>query len=148
MSQVKATLQADLKRAMKEKDNFRRDTIRFLMSAIKQVEVDERRELSDDDICKIIQKSVKQREEAAKQYEEAQRTDLSEQERKEAELLKSYLPRQLDDAALQQIVSEAIAETGASSMKEMGGVIKAVMAKVGASADGKRVSMMVKQLLS
>ncbi len=148
MSQVKATLQANLKQAMKEKDNFRRDTIRFLMSAIKQVEVDERRELSDDDICKIIQKSVKQREEAAKQYEEAQRTDLSEQERKEAELLKSYLPRQLDDAALQQIVSEAIAETGASSMKEMGGVIKAVMEKVGASADGKRVSMMVKQLLS
>ncbi len=148
MSQVKATLQANLKQAMKEKDNFRRDTIRFLMSAIKQVEVDERRELSDDDICKIIQKSVKQREEAAKQYEEAQRTDLSEQEHKEAELLKSYLPRQLDDAALQQIVSEAIAETGASSMKEMGGVIKAVMEKVGASADGKRVSMMVKQLLS
>lgn len=148
MSQVKAKLQEDLKVAMKEKDQFKRDTIRFLMSAIKQVEVDERKTLSDDDIYKIIQKSVKQREEAVKQYREAGRDDLADKEEKEAVLLKSYLPEQLDEEALRKIVAETIAESGATSMKEMGSVIKSVMAKVGSRADGKSVSAIVKELLS
>ncbi len=148
MSAVKTKLQQDLKTAMKEKDSFKRDTVRFLMSAIKQVEVDERRELSDEDIYKIIQKSVKQREEAARQYREAERPDLYEKEEKEAALLKTYLPQQLSDQELKSVVEEAIAETGATSMKDMGRVIKAVMAKVGTAADGKSVSDMVKQLLS
>ncbi len=148
MSAVKTKLQQDLKTAMKEKDSFKRDTVRFLMSAIKQVEVDERRELSDEDIYKIIQKSVKQREEAARQYREAERPDLYEKEEKEAALLKTYLPQQLSDQELKSVVEEAIAETGATSMKDMGRVIKAVMAKVGTTADGKSVSEMVKQLLS
>lgn len=148
MSQVKAKLQEDLKVAMKEKDQFKRDTIRFLMSAIKQVEVDERKTLSDDDIYKIIQKSVKQREEAVKQYREAGRDDLADKEEKEALLLKSYLPEQLDEEALRKIVAETIAESGATSMKEMGSVIKSVMAKVGSRADGKSVSAIVKELLS
>lgn len=148
MSQVKAKLQEDLKVAMKEKDQFKRDTIRFLMSAIKQVEVDERKTLSDDDIYKIIQKSVKQREEAVKQYREAGREDLADKEEKEALLLKSYLPEQLDEEALRKIVAETIAESGATSMKEMGSVIKSVMAKVGSRADGKSVSAIVKELLS
>jgi len=148
MSQVKAKLQEDLKVAMKEKDQFKRDTIRFLMSAIKQVEVDERKTLSDDDIYKIIQKSVKQREEAVKQYREAGREDLADKEEKEALLLKSYLLEQLDEEALRKIVAETIAESGATSMKEMGSVIKSVMAKVGSRADGKSVSAIVKELLS
>lgn len=148
MSQVKAKLQEDLKVAMKEKDQFKRDTIRFLMSAIKQVEVDERKTLSDDDIYKIIQKSVKQREEAVKQYREAGRDDLADKEEKEALLLKSYLPEQLDEEALRKIVAETIAESGATSMKEMGSVIKSVMAKVGSRTDGKSVSAIVKELLS
>lgn len=148
MSAVKTKLQQDLKTAMKEKDSFKRDTVRFLMSAIKQVEVDERRELSDEDIYKIIQKSVKQREEAARQYREAERPDLYEKEEKEAALLRTYLPQQLSDQELKSVVEEAIAETGATSMKDMGRVIKAVMAKVGTAADGKSVSDMVKQLLS
>ena len=148
MSQIKAKLQQDLKDAMKAKDVFKRETIRFLMSAIKQVEVDERRELSDDDILKIIQKSVKQREDAAKQYREAERPDLYEKEEKEAELLKSYLPRQLSEEELKAVVTEVIADTGASGMKDMGRVIKAVMAKVGSTADGKSVSNVVKALLS
>ena len=148
MSQIKAQLQQDLKNAMKEKDVFKRETIRFLMSALKQVEVDERRELSDDDILKIIQKSVKQREDAARQYREAERPDLYEKEEREAELLKSYLPKQLTEEELKEVVSGVIAQTGASGMKDMGRVIKEVMAKVGSSADGKRVSGVVKALLS
>ena len=148
MSQIKAKLQQDLKDAMKAKDVFKRETIRFLMSALKQVEVDERRELSDDDIFKIIQKSVKQREDAAKQYREAERPDLYEKEEKEAELLKSYLPKQLSEEELKAVVTEVIADTGASDMKDMGRVIKAVMAKVGSTADGKSVSNVVKALLS
>jgi len=148
MSQIKTKLQQDLKEAMKAKDVFKRETIRFLMSALKQVEVDERRELSDDDIFKIIQKSVKQREDAAKQYREAERPDLYEKEEKEAELLKSYLPKQLSEEELKAVVTEVIADTGASGMKDMGRVIKEVMAKVGSTADGKSVSNVVKALLS
>jgi uncharacterized protein YqeY len=148
MSAVKAKLQQDLKTAMKEKDSFKRDTVRFLMSALKQVEVDERRELSDEDIYKIIQKSVKQREEAAKQYREADRPDLYEKEEREAALLKIYLPAQLSDQEIKSVVEETIAETGATTLKDMGKVIKAVMAKVGSKADGKSVSNVVKEMLS
>ncbi len=148
MSAVKAKLQQDLKTAMKEKDSFKRDTVRFLMSALKQVEVDERRELSDEDIYKIIQKSVKQREEAAKQYREADRPDLYEKEEREAALLKTYLPAQLSDQEIKSVVEETIAETGATTLKDMGKVIKAVMAKVGSKADGKSVSNVVKEMLS
>lgn len=147
MSAVKEKLQQDLKEAMKSKDVFKRETIRFLMSAIKQVEVDERKELSDDDIYKIIQKSIKQREDASRQYREAERPDLYEKEEKEAELLKEYLPAQLSDAELKSIIEEVIAQTGACGMKDMGKVMKEVTAKVGSGADGKRISMMVKSLL-
>jgi uncharacterized protein YqeY len=148
MSQVKERLQTDLKDAMKAKDVFKRETIRFLMSALKQIEVDERRELSDDDIYKIIQKSIKQREDAASQYKEAGREDLEKKETNEANLLKEYLPKQLDESDLKEIISSIISESGASGMKDMGSVIKLTMAKVGAGADGKTVSLLVKSLLN
>lgn len=148
MSQMKEQLKEDLKVAMKTKDVFKRETIRFLMSALKQVEVDERRELSDDDIYKIIQKSVKQREDAASQYKDAGRDDLYKKEFDEAELLKNYLPKQMDEEALKEIISQIIIESNASGMKDMGTVIKLTMAKVGASTDGKTVSTVVKSLLN
>ncbi|HIP59068.1 MAG TPA: GatB/YqeY domain-containing protein [Campylobacterales bacterium] len=148
MSQVKERLKEDLKTAMKAKDVFKRETIRFLMSALKQVEVDERRELSDDDIYKIIQKSIKQRDDAASAYKEADRKDLYEKEVNEANLLKNYLPKQLDEAALKEIISRIITENGASGMKDMGNVIKLTMVEVGAGADGKSVSKIVKELLN
>ena len=148
VSQVKEVLKSDLKDAMKAKDVFKRETIRFLMSAIKQIEVDERRELSDDDIYKIIQKSVKQREDAAKQYKDAGREDLYEKETKEAALIKAYLPQQLSEDELKQIISSVITKSGATSMKDMGGVIKQVMTEVGSRADGKSVSNIVKALLN
>ncbi len=144
---LKEQLQNDLKEAMKAKDSFKRDTIRFLMSAIKQVEVDTRKELSDADIVKIIQKSIKQREEAAQQYKEGGRDDLYEKETKEAEILRSYLPKQLSDEELAQEVQAIIQEVGATSMKDMGKVMQAATKKLAGQADGKRISEMVKKLL-
>ncbi len=148
MSAVKEILKSDLKDAMKAKDVFKRETIRFLMSAIKQIEVDERRDLSDDDIYKIIQKSIKQREDAAKQYKDAQREDLYEKETNEAALIKTYLPKQLSNDELKSLITQVIETTGAAGMKDMGNVIKEVMSKVGTSTDGKTVSTIVKQLLT
>ncbi len=148
MSALKDRLKNDLKEAMKSKDTFKRDVVRFLMSAIKQVEVDERRELNDEDIQRIIQKSVKQREDAAAQYKEGGREDLFEKEMKEAEILKSYLPKQLSDEELRAIIEETIKEVGASSMKDMGKVMGAVIKKTVGQADGKRINAIVKELLS
>ncbi len=145
---LKEKLQQDLKRAMKEKDTFKRDTIRFLMSAIKQVEVDTRRELNDEDIIKIIQKGVKQRVEAAKQYQEGGREDLYEKEMKEAQLLKNYLPKQLDDEELKAQLEQIIKEIGVTNMKDMGKVMGIAMKKLAGKADGKRINQIVKGLLS
>jgi uncharacterized protein YqeY len=147
LSKVKETLQADLKKAMIEKDNFKRDTIRFLMAALKQIEVDERRVLSDDDIYTIIQKSIKQRNDAAAQYKDANRADLYEKEEAEAEVLEAYLPAQLSDDELKDMIKGAISKLNASSMKDMGAVMGVVKNEAGSSADGKRVSSLVKELL-
>ena len=144
---LKEQIQNDLKNAMKAKDVFTRDTLRFLISAIKQVEVDSRKELSDEDIIKIIQKSVKQREEAASQYKEGGREDLYEKEIKEANILKSYLPKQLDDAELEEEVKKIIEEVGATSMKDMGKVMGTATKKLAGRADGKRINQMVKKIL-
>jgi uncharacterized protein YqeY len=132
---------------MKAKDRFRRDTIRFLMSAIKQVEVDTRKELSDEDVVKIIQKSLKQRLEAAKQYKEGGREDLYEKEMKEAAILEEYLPKQLSDEELEAELKTIIAEVGASSMKDMGKVMGAATKKLAGRADGRRINEMVKKIL-
>ncbi len=147
MHQVKEQLKSDLKAAMIAKDNFKRDTIRFLMAAIKQVEVDERVELDNDAIYKIIQKSLKQREDAAAQYKEAGRDDLYEKEKKEATILNQYLPKQLSKEELIALIQSTITTLNAESMKDMGRVMKAVSSSVGASADGKTISNLVKELL-
>lgn len=148
MSKLKELLQCDLKEAMKTKDNFKRDTIRFLMSALKQIEVDERKELSDDDIIKIIQKSLKQREDAATAFKSAQRDDLYEKEMQEATILKNYLPRQLDDDELKEIIRKNIKKVGAASMKEIGQIMGLVLSECAGVADGKRVNALTKELLS
>ncbi len=148
MSEVKDILKKDLKKAMVAKDNFTRDTIRFLMSAIKQVEVDERVELDDNAIYKIIQKSIKQRDDAAKAYKEANREDLYEKEIKESTILKEYLPKQLSHDELKIVIEKIIETTGAKSMRDMGKVIKLTQSEVGSSADGKKISSIVKEILS
>ncbi len=147
MSQLKIKLQEDLKEAMKSKDNFKRDTIRFLMSALKQIEVDERKELSDEDIFKIIQKSLKQREDSATAFKEAGREDLYEKEVKEANVLKAYLPKQLGDSELKVIIAKHIQAVGATSLKEIGKIMPLVLAECAGVADGKRINMVIKELL-
>ena len=148
MSQLKIKLQDDLKDAMKNKDNFKRDAIRFLMSALKQIEVDERKELSDADIIKIIQKSLKQRDDAATAFKEAGRIDLYDKEVAEANILKAYLPQQLSDEALKSIIQKHIASSGATSMKEIGKIMAGVLAECEGVADGKRINTIAKELLA
>ena len=147
MTQLKIKLQEDLKEAMKSKDNFKRDTIRFLMSALKQIEVDERKELSDEDIFKIIQKSLKQREDSATAFKEAGREDLYEKEVNEANVLKAYLPKQLGDSELKVIIAKHIQAVGATSLKEIGKIMPLVLAECAGVADGKRINMVIKELL-
>lgn len=145
---LKAQINDDIKTAMKEKDVTKRDALRLLSSAFKQIEVDERKELTDDDVIKIIQKQVKQRNEAMSQYKDAGREDLYEKEASEAAIFEQYLPKQLSDAELESALKEIIAQTGATSMKDIGKVMGAASKSLGAQADGKRINECAKALLS
>lgn len=145
---LKEQINNDIKTAMKEKNVPLRDALRLLSSAMKQIEVDERKELSDEDIIKIIQKQVKQRQDAMAQYREAGREDLYEQEAAEAVIFEAYLPKQLSDDELKAAVSAIIAETGAETMKDIGRVMGAASKTLGATADGKRINECAKALLS
>ncbi|MBD3801529.1 MAG: GatB/YqeY domain-containing protein [Campylobacterales bacterium] len=137
----------DIKEAMKAKDVERRDALRLLSSAMKQVEVDERKELSDDDVIAIIQKQIKQRNDAASQYKAAGRDELYDKEMAEIAVFEVYLPAQLDDAALESALKAIIAQTGAASMKDMGKVMGMAGKELAGQADGKRISECVKKLL-
>ncbi|WP_345985033.1 GatB/YqeY domain-containing protein [Sulfurimonas sp. HSL-1656] len=138
----------DIKEAMKAKDVERRDALRLLSSAMKQIEVDERKELSDDDVIAIIQKQIKQRNDAAGQYKAAGRDELYDKEMAEIAVYEVYLPAQLDDAELERAVKAIIAQTGAASMKDMGKVMGVASKELTGQADGKRISECVKKLLS
>lgn len=145
---LKEQLKTDLKEAMKAKDIQKRDSIRSINTMIKQVEVDERIELDDAKIIQLIQKGIKQREEAILQFKEASRDDLVEQEQSQIDVFSLYLPKQLTDEELEAIVKEIIDEVGATSMKDMGKIMNPAKQKVGGSADGKRINETVKKLLS
>lgn len=147
MSKIKAQLKVDLKKAMIAKEVLKRDTLRAINTAIKQVEVDERIELDDQAIIKLIQKQIKQRKEAATQYKEANRPELVEKELAEASIMEEYLPAQLSDDELTSIIKDAISKTGASSMKDMGKVMGMVSGKTAGIAEGARISTIVKGLL-
>ena len=148
MSQLKERLQADLKAAMKEKDTFKRDVIRFVMSAIKQIEVDERRELSDADIEAILVKQIKQRNDSIEQFRSGGREDLVEQNEKELAILRSYLPEPMSEEEVREVLEEIVAETGASGMKDMGKVMGAAKAKIGSRAEGRVINQIAKELLN
>ncbi|WP_457595140.1 GatB/YqeY domain-containing protein [Hydrogenimonas sp.] len=147
MSTLKERLQSDLKTAMKEKDTFKRDVIRFVMSAIKQIEVDERKELTDADIEAILVKQIKQRNDAIAQFKEGGREDLVEKNEKELEILRSYLPEPMSEEDVRKIVKEIIEQTGAEGMKDMGRVMGAAKAKIGSRAEGKVINAIAKELL-
>jgi uncharacterized protein YqeY len=139
----------DLKAAMKDKDSERLSTLRMVKTAIKNREIDKMAALTDEEAMKVLQSLVKQRRDSIEQYQQAGRLDLAEKEAAEIKIIEQYLPAALDEAAIARVVEETIAETGASSMKEMGAVMKAVMTKLaGQTVDGKVVNQIVKSKLS
>jgi uncharacterized protein YqeY len=137
-----------MKVAMRAKDAARLSAIRLLLAAIKQREVDERKELTDADVVSIIEKMIKQRRESIAQFEQAARKDLVDAEKFELEVLSAYLPRQLGDAELQEEVKKAIAESGASGIKDMGKVMALLKPRLAGRADMGKVSSLVKTRLS
>lgn len=144
---LKQKLKDDLKIAMREKNIVKRDSIRSINTMIKQIEVDERKELNDEDILKLIQKGIKQREEAITQYKEASREDLVEKEQEQVDVFKEYMPQQLSDEDLETAMKEIIAEVGATTIKDMGKVMGTASKKLAGVADGKRINEMTKKLL-
>ncbi len=145
---LKEQLKEDLKTAMRDKEVVKRDSIRAINTMIKQIEVDERRELDDEEVIKLIQRGIKQREEAITQYKGAGRDDLVQKEQEQVDVFMLYLPKQLTDEELELGMKEIIAETGATSMKDMGKVMGMATKKFAGVADGKRINEMVKKLLA
>jgi len=144
---LKEQMKSDIKDAMRAKDGRKRDTLRNIQASIKQIEVDERRVVSDEDVEKILLKYAKQREDAILQFREAGRDDLVEQDEAELELVRSYLPQPLDDDELEEIIKDVISSVGATSMKDMGKVMGGAKEAVGSRADGGRINIIVKKLL-
>ena len=145
---LKEQLNEDLKTAMRNKEVVKRDSIRAINTMIKQIEVDERKELTDEDVIKLIQRGIKQREEAIAQYKAASRDDLVQKEQEQVDVFMLYLPAQLSDEELEAGIKEIITQTGASSMKDMGKVMGAATKTFAGVADGKRINEMVKKLLA
>lgn len=144
---LKEILKADLKEAMRAKEIEKRDSIRAINTMIKQIEVDQRVDLDDNEIIKLIQKGIKQREEAIVQYKDAGRDDLIQKEQEQIDIFSLYLPKQLSDEELEAAIKQIIEEVGATSMKDMGKIMNPAKEKLGGSADGKRINETVKKIL-
>ncbi|KGM97908.1 aspartyl-tRNA amidotransferase [Clostridium novyi A str. 4552] len=145
---LKEKIQQDWKDAMKSRDKFRSSTLSMAKAAILQVEKTDNRVLDDEEIIGILSKEVKSRRDALVDFEKGNRQDLVEEAKSEIEILLEYLPKQLTEDEIAEIVRQIICETGASSAKDMGKVMSAVMAKLKGRADGKLVSSIVKQNLN
>jgi len=141
-------IEMDLKNAQKSKDQIKVSTLRLLKSAIGYLAIEKKDDLKDDDIIAVIKKQVKQRKDSIEVFKKGNREDLAQKEESELEILKAYLPEEIAPEALGAIIDEAINETGASTPKDMGMVMKAVMAKTKGSADGKAVSSIVNEKLN
>lgn len=142
-------LSNDLKEAMKAKDQLRMDVIRMVKAALFNKEIELKKTLDDAEMSKVMTILVKQRRESIEQYQKAKRDDLAGKELKEIAIIEGYLPKAMSPEEIAQAIDAAITETGASSMKDMGNVMKAVMAKLaGQTVDGKQVSDLVKSKLS
>lgn len=145
---LKEKIQQDWKDAMKSRDKFRSNTLSMAKAAILQVEKTDNRVLDDDEVIGILSKEVKSRRDALVDFEKGNRQDLVEEAKSEIEILLEYLPKQLTEDEIAEIVRQIICETGASSAKDMGKVMTAAMAKLKGRADGKLVSSIVKQNLN
>ncbi|MDF1875689.1 GatB/YqeY domain-containing protein [Sulfurimonas sp. SAG-AH-194-I05] len=144
---LRETINQDVKTAMKAKETKKRDALRLLVSACKQIEIDERKELSDDDVIAIIQKQVKSRNDSIVQYVNGGREELAQIERDEIAFYMPYLPAQLSDEALTNAVKSVIEKVGATTMKDMGKVMGMASKELAGKADGKRINVCVKALL-
>ncbi len=145
---LKERLKADMKEAMKAKDKVKLSTIRMINSLIKNAEIEKRGELTDEEIIQLLMKYAKQRKESIEMYEKGGRQDLVEKEKAELAVVESYLPKQMSEEEIREVVKQTIEEVGASSVKDMGKVMKAVMPKVKGRADGSVVNRIVKELLT
>jgi uncharacterized protein YqeY len=143
-----AEIDAKLKEALKTKDRITLDTLRGLRAAIKNKEVELQRKLTEAEFYQLVAKQIRQREDAIAQFKKGNRLDLAEKEEKELEILKQFMPPPLSDDELEQLVRQVIAEVGAKGPQDMGRVMKEIMPRVSGRADGKRVSALVKQILS
>lgn len=145
---IKDELKEKIKEAMRSKDTATRDTLRNIQTMIKQIEVDERREIDDNEVVKLIIKYAKQRQEAMAQFEAASRNDLVQKEQLELDILSEYLPRQLSEEELKIKLKEIITELGATSMKDMGKIMAKTKELFGNNADGSIINKVVKELLT
>jgi uncharacterized protein YqeY len=145
---LKARLTDDMKTAMKAKDAQRLGAVRLALAAIKQREVDERKDLSDADVLAVLEKMIKQRRDSIQQYTAGGRKDLADQEQFEIDVLAGYLPQQASEAEVDQVIAEAIAATGAKGVADMGKVMGQVKAKLAGRADMGQVSARVKARLA
>lgn len=144
---LKTRLTDDMKTAMRAGDKPRLSTIRLVNAAIKQREVDERITLDDTQVLAVLEKMLKQRRDSVKQYSDAGRTDLADAERAEMAVIETYLPAQLDDAELDELLDAVIAETGAESMRDMGKVMGVLKQRAAGRADMGKLSGKVKARL-
>jgi uncharacterized protein YqeY len=145
---LKDRITEEMKNAMRAGEKERLATIRLILSAIKQREVDERIQLDDSQVLAVVEKMVKQRKESIAQFEAGGRADLVAKEQAEMAVLQTYLPAQMSEAELDALIAEAVASTGAASIKDMGKVMAAVKAKAQGRADMGAVSARIKQKLS
>ena len=141
---IREQILADIKEAMKTKDEFKRDTLRTLNAALKQVEVDQRIEMIDEVVLPLLQKEIKKRADSVELYIKGAREDLAKKEQGEIELIKAYLPAQLSDEELKEKIKKIIERAG----KNLGAVMKVAKDEIGASAEAKRISMIAKELLA
>lgn len=144
---LKEQLLEDMKNAMKQKDTVGKNTIQMARAAILQIEKDNRISLDDDGIIDVIAKEVKKRRDVLPEYEKSGRQDLVDSLKAEMDVLLKYLPQQLTEEELEVMVRQAVDETGAASVRDMGKVMQAVMPRVRGRADGKMINMIVKRIL-
>ena len=138
----------EMKQAMKSNEKLKLSTIRMVRSALKNKEIELRKKLEDEDIVKVIQAMVRKGEESVEQFQAGGRMDLVEKEKSEIEIMKSFLPQPLSQEEILKIIDQSIQETQASSLKDLGKVMKSVMPKMGGKADGKLINQLVKEKLS
>src|SRR4030043_1183991 len=138
----------EMKHAMKSNDKLRLSTIRMIRSAVKNKEIEQRSQLTDESIAKVIQGLVRKGEESVEQFRAGGRMDLVEKEEKEIEILKSFLPQPISREEILRTIDQSMEETQASSLKDLGKVMKSVIPKLGGKADGKLINQLVRERLS